>query len=131
MNASSYTRAAALILIGLCLISLAKPPVFTPSEVIRLTYEAANAGRYEEAEKHLSAVAFKQIHGLAARLAGGHIKLWDGWTRNRTISRIEVLKEETRKGEVTVYYRFHFKDGSSKEDDDSLVLEDGEWKILP
>ncbi len=131
MNASSYARAATLILIGFCLISQAKTPVLPPGEVIRLTFEAANAGRYEEAEKHLSAVALKQIHGLVARLAGGHIKLWDGWTKNRTITQIEVLKEETGKGGVTVYYRFHFKDGTSKEDDDSLVLEDGEWKILP
>ena len=106
-------------------------PVISPGNVVCLTFEAANAGKYEEAEKHLTAKALAQINGLMARLAGGHIKLWDGWTKNRTMARIEVLKEEIHGGEATVYYRFHFKDGTSKDDDDSLALEGGEWKFLP
>ena len=133
MNASLRAYMAALMWLVFCSITLswAGAPVKSPAEIVRITYEAANAGRYADAETHLSAVALAQINGLMARLAGGHLKLWNGWTKNRSITRIEVLKEVVHNGQATVFYRFHFKDGSSKEDDDSLVLEDGEWKLLP
>ncbi len=131
MNAPLHLCVAALMGLGFGSILQALPPVQPPAEVVRITYEAANAGRYAAAEKHLSVAALKEINGMMARLAGGHIKLWDQWTKNRTISSLEVLKEEAVNGEVTVYFRLHFMDGSSKEDDDSLVLEGGEWKLLP
>ncbi|MDB6140070.1 MAG: hypothetical protein JWO94_3142 [Verrucomicrobiaceae bacterium] len=131
MNASLWSRWIYLIIIGASTIVFAAQPVKTPGMIVRLAFEAANAGHYEEAEKHLTAKALGQINGMMARLAGGHVKLWDGWTKNRTITRIEVLKEEVHDGEATVYYRFYFRDGTSKDDDDSLVVEDGEWKFLP
>ena len=106
-------------------------PLKSPGEVVRVTFDAANAGHYEEAETHLTSKALAQIRGLMASLAGGHIKLWDGWTKGRTITRIEILKEEIHGVEASVHYRFHFKDGSSKDDDDDLSLEDGEWKFMP
>ncbi len=130
MKASLSAWALCLILISFCPYVQGGSPV-PPAEVLRATFEAANAGRFAEAEKHLTVAAAKQINSLMARLAGGHIKLWDGWTHNRTMTRFEVLKEETDKGEVTVYYRLHFKDGTTKDDDDSLILEGGEWKLLP
>ena len=131
MNASLRARWLCLIAIGITAISSASNTAHSPSDIVRVTFEAANAGHYEEAEKHLTVKALAQINGLMARLAGGHIKLWDGWTKGRSITRIEVLKEDVHGSAATVYYRFYFKDGTSKDDDDSLALEGGEWKFLP
>ena len=131
MNASLRARWLCLIVIGITTIACARSAAKSPAEIVRVTFEAANAGHYEEAEKHLTVKALAQINGLMARLAGGHIKLWDGWTKDRSITRIEVLKEDVHGSEATVYYRFYFRDGTSRDDDDSLALEGGEWKFLP
>ena len=113
------------------LVTKAAQPLASPSEILRVTFQAANAGHYAEAEKHLTAKALAQMHGMLAKLAGGPIKLWDGWTKGRTLEKIEILKEEVHGNKATVRYRFHYKDGTSKDDDDDFALEDGEWKFLP
>lgn len=131
MNASLYTHWICLICIGILTISRGGTPSVSPGKVVTITFEEANAGHYEEAESHLTSKAKAQMNGMLARLAGGHIKLWDGWTKGRTLTRIEILKEEIHGTEATVKYRFHYKDGSSRDDEDDFALEDGEWKFLP
>lgn len=102
-----------------------------PSEILRTTYELANQHHYTDAEALLSRKAIAEIHGMMARLAGGNIKIWDGWTKNGTITRIEILQEEIHQNKATVRYRLHYKDLSVKEDEDDFVIEDGQWKFLP
>ncbi len=102
-----------------------------PSEVLRLTYELANQHRYTDAETHLTKKALEQMHSVMARLAGGHEKLWDGWTKNGTIIRIDILKEDIQQDKATVRYKLHYQNSSVKEDEDDFVLEDGQWKFLP
>ena len=102
-----------------------------PAEVLRMTYDLANQHHYKDAESHLSKKAYAQMHGVMAGLTGGNEKLWDGWTKNGTISRIEILKEDIQQDKATVRYKLHFKDASVKEDEDDFVLEDGQWKFLP
>jgi hypothetical protein len=120
-----------LLLAGLC------PPVFSdepkakPSEVLCATYDLANNHRYEEAEKNLTKQAIAQLHGIMAQLAGGSRKIWDGWTKNGTISRIEILNQKVDGAKATVRYRLHYKDGTSKEDEDDFALVAGQWKFLP
>ena len=63
-------------------------------------------------------------------------KAWGELTRNRTIIRIEIL-DERRSGEgAEVGFRVHFKDGSTKEDIESFIKQEGEgeeeerWKLF-
>ena len=131
MNATLRAYCICLILIGKTMSAGAAEPKVSPATVIKITFEAANAGHYDEAEKHLTAKALAQMNGMLAKLAGGHIKLWDGWTKGRTLEKIEILKESIDGAKANVRYRFHYKDGTSKDDDDDLLLENGEWKFLP
>jgi hypothetical protein len=56
-------------------------------------------------------------------------KAADEDTRNGTIVKVEILKEEIRGEEAKVHYRIHYKDGQTKDDDASLIKEKGEWKL--
>ncbi len=101
----------------------------SPSEVVIAAYMAANEGKYSEVKKYMSSEVINAMAGLGA-LAGGWKAVWDKITRNGTIQRIEILKEEMRGEGATVYFRIHFKDGKTKVDDKPLIKEDGQWKII-
>ena len=120
-----------LLMTGLWVSVVADEPKAKPSDVLRITYELANSRHYDEAEKHLTKQALGQLHGMMAQLAGGNRKIWDGWTKNGTITRIEILSEKADGAKATIRYRLLYRDGTSKEDEDDFALVDGQWKFLP
>jgi len=101
----------------------------SPSEVVVAAYMAANEGKYSEAEKYMSSEVINAMKSGLGALAGGWKGSWDQTTRNGTIQRIEILKEEVRGEGATVHFRIHFKDGKTKDDDEPLIKEGGQWKI--
>jgi len=101
----------------------------SPGDVVKAAYLAANEGRYSETEKYLSSAALKLVQSDLGALAGGMKGIWDKETRNGTIESIETVAEEIRGEGASVHIRIHFKDGSSKEDDEPLVKEGGQWKL--
>lgn len=101
----------------------------TPSETVIATYMAANEGKYSEAGKYLSSEVINAMKGGLGALVGGMKGIWDQSTRNGNIERIEILREEIRGEGATVYFRIHFKDGTTKNDDEPLIKENGVWKI--
>ena len=101
----------------------------SPSEVVIAAYMAANEGKYSEAEKYLSSEVMNAMKGGIGALAGGMKGAWDKTTRNGTIEKIEILKEEVRGEGANVFFKIHFKDGKTKDDDEPLIKEDGRWKI--
>lgn len=96
----------------------------TPSQVVVATYMAANNGKYSEAEEYLSV----NVANLAA-LSGGMKSNCDRATRNGTIQKVEVLKEDIRGEVATVFFKVLFKEGKIKKDSETLVKENGLWKI--
>ncbi len=90
---------------------------------------AANEGKYSEAEKYMSSEVINAMKSGLWAIAGGWKGVWDKTTRNGTIHEIEILKEEVRGEGATVYFRIHFKDGKTKDDDEPLIKEGGQWKI--
>jgi hypothetical protein len=101
----------------------------SPSGVVEAAYMAGNRGEYSEAEKYLSSEALNAIKGGLGTLGGGTKGIWDRETRNGTIEKIEITKEEIRGEGATVYFKVYFKDGSSKDTKEPLVKETGQWKI--
>lgn len=101
----------------------------SPSEVVKAAYMAANEGKYSEAEKYLSSEVITAMKGGLGALAGGMKGAWDKTTRNGTIEKIEIIDEGVRGESATVKFRIHFKDGKTKDDDEPLIKENGQWKI--
>jgi len=95
-----------------------------PPEVVKAFFAAANDGRYSDAEHYLTSSAKALIV-----LAGGIKKAADEETHDGKLDRVEILKVETRGQGAKVHYRLHYKDGQTKDDDDNLIVEDGEWRI--
>ncbi len=96
----------------------------SPGDAVKAAYMAANAGEYSEAEKYVST----DVLNAWAR-SGGMKSEWDRITRDGTIDRIEILKEEIRGEGAKVSIRIHFKDGQTKNDNEPLIKQSGEWKI--
>jgi hypothetical protein len=102
----------------------------SPGEVVKAAYMAANAGQYSDAEKYLSFEALNVIKGdLGGTRRRDEGCMWDQTTRDGTIDRIEILKEDVRGEGAKVLFRIHFKDGKKEDDDEPLIKENGHWKI--
>lgn len=102
----------------------------SPGAVVQAFYMAANAGKYSEAEQFLSEDADKAIRGDLGQLAGGFKNICDKNTKEGTIAKVEVQKEEVRGEGSTVIVKIFFKDGSTKDEDkNSLIKEKGAWKL--
>jgi hypothetical protein len=100
----------------------------SPGEVVTRVYTACNEGKYSEAEGYFSSSLKSLINGQLGAMAGGMQGFCDDSTRKGTLQRVEILKVEVRGEGARVYYRLHFKDGSTKEDHDDLIKENGAWK---
>jgi hypothetical protein len=100
-----------------------------PADVAKAAYMAANEGRYSEVEQYLSSDAINAVKSSLGAMAGGMKGIWDKTTRNGTIERIEILKEEIRGEGARVQFKIYFKGGATKEDHESLIQEKGSWKI--
>ena len=100
----------------------------SPAEVVTSTYVACNAGKYSEAEAYFSSSGKALINGPLGALAGGMQGLCDQQTQKGALQPVEILKVDVRGEGARVYYRRHYKDGSTKEDHDDLIKENGEWK---
>jgi len=95
-----------------------------PPEVVKAFFAAANDGRYSDAERYLTASAKALMV-----LAGGIKKFADTETRDGKLDSVEILQQETRGQGAKIHYRLRYKDGQTKDDDASLIVEDGEWRI--
>lgn len=103
----------------------------SPSDVVIAAYMAANKGKYSETEKYLpssSAIMNSVKEGLVSRAVFNAI--WDEATRNGTIEKIEILKEEIRGEGAKVSFRIYYKDGKTIDNDEPLIKEKRRWKIV-
>ena len=120
-----------LIFVSVLLIACGGSPFQkSPGEVVKAFYFAANAGKYSEAEQMLSEDARRAMKGDLGQLAGGFKGICDKNTKDGTIAKVEVEKEDVRGEGATVVVKVVFKDGSTKDEDkNSLIKEKGSWKL--
>ena len=128
MNWKTAIWVAALMLAAGALEGCASKDQKTPSGVVKAAYRAANEGRYEEVEQFLSSGLRKKVSMLV--FFGGSLEeKLDKETKKGTIKKIKIKKEEIEGEQAVVRFEIRFEDGTTKEADKKLVLEDGEWKI--
>lgn len=101
----------------------------SPSDVVKAAFTAANEGRYSDTEQYLATDYLADSRTDLGRSFGGLSNPWNYMTRNRSIAKIEILKEEIDKEKATVFYRLGFKDESVQEKAQDLVNESGAWKL--
>lgn len=100
----------------------------SPAKTIKAVYMAANGGWYSETQQYIYS---EVINSIKQNLGTLHlIKEWDNYTRNGKIDKIEILNEIIRGERAEVYFKVYFKDGEIKQDQDLLIKEGKQWKIL-
>ena len=100
----------------------------SPAETVKTVYMAANDGWYSETEQYIYS---EVINSIKQNLGTLHlIKEWDNYTRNGKIEKIEILNEIIRGERAEVYFKVYFKGGEIKQDQDLLIKEGKQWKIL-
>lgn len=100
----------------------------SPFETINAVYMAANAGWYSQTEQYIFS---EVLNSIKQNLGTLHlIKQWDNYTQNGKIEKIEMLSEIIRGERAEVYFKVYFKGGETKEDQDLLIKEGNQWKIL-
>jgi len=100
----------------------------SPAETVKTVYMAANGGWYSETEQYIYS---EVLNSIKQNLGTLHlIKEWDNYTRNGKIEKIEILKEIIRGERAEVYFKVYFKGGEIKQDQDLLIKEGKQWKIL-
>jgi len=98
----------------------------SPSEVVKAFYKACNEGKYSVVESYFSSHLKRRLERSAmVGLKSG----CDRATRNGTVARVEITNEQIRGEGAAIRLVIHFKDGSSKEDNETLIKEGGSWKL--
>jgi len=101
----------------------------TPGYVTESFFELANEGEYTELETLLSTES-KEMLKLHPQ-SGGLKGFCEQITRNGTLDKVDITKEEVRGEGATIYATLRFTDGSTQKDRTSLRKEDGDWRIAP
>ena len=101
-----------------------------PAKAFTAALMTANEGKYSEANEYLSSEVKQVVQGQLGALAGGTKGMWDKYTSNGTVQRVEVVKEEIRGEGATVVCNIYYKDGSVKSNDKTdMIKEKGSWKF--
>jgi hypothetical protein len=120
---------AILILASLFVIDCV-PSQKSPGDVVKAFYTAANEGEFSELEKTISEATIITLKSHHGQLGGGIKGACDRKSRNGSIIRVDITKEEIRGEGATVTANIAFKDGSTKNNDKThLIKEKGSWKI--
>ena len=110
-----------LFLTPLCLTGCSGPK---PGDVYKDAVLKANEGKYQDADALLSD-SLKKAFATEDALH----KMWDSMTSHRTITTIEILKENTNRASSNIDLKVTFKDGTIKETKEMILKENGEWRL--
>ena len=100
-----------------------------PPEVIKAFYDAANQGKYEQAKKYVSQEVIRNVEGPLGALHGGWKGILDGYTRDGTLTQVDVTEVNVRGQGASLRVTKHFQDGATEELPIEFIQEDGKWKI--
>jgi len=90
----------------------------------------ANSLRYSEANKYFATGIKEAMEGARGAIPGGFTGIWDKATKNGSIERIEIVKEEIHGDEATVTCNTYYKDGTKRlADATEMKREKGIWRM--
>jgi hypothetical protein len=96
----------------------------SPSAVIEDSLNKANAGRYEEATQNFNAVTRED----AAKDPEKYKEMWDLITRNRSITKVNIVKVDRGWDDAHVTVEIHYQDGWVLVVEDHCFMQDGAWR---
>jgi hypothetical protein len=99
-------------------------PAMTPGQVVRAFYAAAAENRLPEARRHMSPALIATLPQ-----SGGLAKVCTDRIGPVAMRGVQIVREQVDGPEATVSLRLHLVDGSTKDQQEMLVKENGEWKI--
>lgn len=116
---------ALVLLMSVTNVAGAEPAGSTPAGTVKAFYEAANKGDYAAAEKLFTREAVLVIQ----KGAGSFKAFCDTRTMKRTMTGIQIVREEVRGEEADVRVEASFEQGLVKAVE-PLVREGGAWRII-
>lgn len=101
-----------------------------PRDVVVAAYMAANKGDYAQVGRYLS---YERRNAI--KKGKGMQEEWNLITRSGTIEKIDIMKEEQEGEGAKVFFTLHFKDGSKRDDTESLIKQESKgeeerWKLF-
>lgn len=118
-----------LVLLGLFFLVINCSLAESPSKVVTNFYKLAADGKLNDAYELIS----KEGKELLKNLGGGAAaigQLTQEIKNEKGIKKIEILNEEIQGDLASVKFRIAFGDGSSKEDTEKLIKENGKWRLV-
>jgi hypothetical protein len=96
----------------------------SPSAVIEDSLTKANHGRYDEATQNFNAVR----RADAAKDPEKYKLMWDLITRNRSITKVNIVKVDRGWEDALVTVEIHYQDGWVLVVEDRCFMQDGAWR---
>lgn len=101
-----------------------------PAEIIKTAYLAASDYDFPRANSFLQSAIMASIQKQTGPLADYVVKqMWQQTTKEGKLQEIEILKQKTTASKITISVRQHFSDGTTRDANEYLVLENSSWKI--
>jgi hypothetical protein len=103
-------------------------PTKKPAECAKTYYEALNKGVQADIEKLRSAASLASERSLSPDIRQARKAGMAAATKNGTVSKVEVLKQNIQGTRAWVDVRLHYKDGTSQQFNCGFTIEGGAWK---
>jgi Domain of unknown function (DUF4878) len=102
-----------------------------PAKAVKEFYFNCNAGEYTKADAVLSSDAKAYLQGDLGINSGGLRSVCEHTTRNFTVTAVDLKSQKIEDDTADVIVTVHYNDGSSSNESNSLVKENGAWLITP
>jgi hypothetical protein len=118
-----------LLVIGLMLACSKSGEAEGPGGAVQQFYEQLNSGNYNAAKEMYNAEARATLNDPELSSAAGFRTWANTQTKDRTISKVEILESASDESGATIDYEIQYRDGSTKRGQVQLTQEEGEWKL--
>jgi hypothetical protein len=123
-------RLALLVLaLGLVLACSQSGEAEGPGGAVQLFYQQLNSGNYNAAKEMYNSEVRATLNDPEVSSASGFRTWADSQTKERTISKVEILESVSDETGATIDYEIRYRDGSKKKSQVHLTQEEGEWKL--
>jgi hypothetical protein len=123
-------RLALLILVlGLILACSQSGEAEGPGGAVQLFYQQLNSGNYNAAKEMYNAEVRATLDDPELSSPSGFRTWANTQTKDRTISKVEILESASDETGATIDYEIKYRDGSTKKGQVHLTQEEGEWKL--
>ena len=117
-----------ILLLGVTVLAADPLPTKTPTEAAKTYYETLNKGVQADIEKLMSAASLAAERALPPNIRQARKSGMAAATKNGTVTKVEVLKENIQGTRAWVDVRLHYRDGTSQEFNCGFTIESGAWR---